>query len=544
MVIDSKLQEVFNRIDNRTPEEQDEMDKKWEIDEEEQKIRNLRGKVFQYIMSRQEEHATEEIVSWIENKNHIYTTRDDIKSEIWMYDNGIYKPNGESYIKEVVRIILTHAYTPQRANKVIAKIEADTMIDADKFFNQNYIDEVPIKNGILNIKTREIGEFNPEKIFFNKLPLIYNPKATCDIIRNFFSDVLKEKEDVDVAFELFGYSLLKDHIIEKAFMFVGDGRNGKSKLISLLKTFLGQENCCSVPLSQLRSDSTSVCELFGKMANIAGDLNNTSLKETGLFKEITGRDPVGAKRKYLRDLVFTNYSKQIFACNELPRVYDFKPGFWDRWVLFEFPYKFVNENEYESTEDKSFVKLRDINIIEKLTTEEQLSGLLNAALDGLDRVRKQKDISNSKGTEETKNFWIRNSDSFTAFCFDMIEDDYEGKISKKELRVSFMKYCKEHKIKGASDKAIKTVLEDLFGATPGYKDLGNGQEHVWEGIKFKENVDLCRKCIKIPKTIENKISRVLEKKVHKVHNFSKDDILKAGYTQEEYNSLLKGDKNE
>ena len=93
-------------------------------------------------------------------------------------------------------------------------------------------------------------------------------------------------------------------------MFVCNGRNGMGKCISLLKTFLGAENCCSVPLNQLRSDSTGVCELFGKLANLAGDLNNTALKETGLFKEVTGRDMVGAKRKYLRDLFFVNYSKQ------------------------------------------------------------------------------------------------------------------------------------------------------------------------------------------------------------------------------------------
>ena len=35
------------------------------------------------------------------------------------------------------------------------------MIDADKFFNVNYINEVPIQNGVLNIKTRELSDFNP-----------------------------------------------------------------------------------------------------------------------------------------------------------------------------------------------------------------------------------------------------------------------------------------------------------------------------------------------------------------------------------------------
>jgi len=538
---DEKLKEVFDKIDSRTSDEQKIMDEEWENKEQTKKYAQLRNDCWQHILAKQDEYATERIVEYIEDNNYIYTTRDDIKSEIWVYDDGIYKPNGESYIREIARKILLHAYTPQRVNKIIAKIEADTMIDADKFFNQNYIDEMPMQNGILNIKTRVLSEFNPEKIFFNKLPLTYNPDATCETVRKFFLDVLKEEDDVKVAFELFGYSLLKDHPIEKAFMFVGNGRNGKGKFISLLKTFLGAENCCSVPLSQLRSDSTGVCELFGKLANLAGDLNNTALKETGLFKEVTGRDMVGAKRKYLRDLFFVNYSKQIFACNELPRVYDFSQGFWSRWCLFEFPYQFIDKKEYDLLEEKGNMRIRDTEIIDKLTTENELSGLLNSALDGLDRVRKNKDISNSKGTAETKNFWIRNSDSFSAFCLDMIESDYEGVISKKELRISFMKYCKQHKIKGASDKGIKIVLEDMFGAIPGYKDLGKGQENVWEGIKFKENVKLCRKCRVSPKTIEKKISKTLPKTIHNLHNFSKEEIKQAGYTQDEYNSLLKED---
>ena len=541
---DKQLKEVFDRIDNRTEEELDTMESEWKIKEEDKRFAQLRNDCWHHITARDEDHASEVIVDYILKNNYIYTTRDDLKSEIWVYVDGIYKPNGESFIKEISRKILLHTYTPQRVNKVISKIEADTMIDADKFFNVNHIDEVPIQNGILNIKTRELSEFNPEKIFFNKLPITYDADAKCPTINKFFRDVLKEEEDVNVAFELFGYSLLKDHIIEKAFMFVGNGRNGKSKLISLLKTFLGSENCCSVPLSQLRSDSTSVCELFGKMANLAGDLNNTSLKETGLFKEITGRDTVGAKRKYLRDLFFTNYSKQIFACNELPKVYDFKDGFWDRWVLFEFPYKFISKNEYDKSEDKTFLKIRDIEIIDKITTQEELSGLLNKALDGLDRIRINKTISNSKGTVETKNFWIRNSDSFTAFCLDYLEADYDGFIDRKELRSTFMKYCKLHKIKGAGDKAIKSVLEDMFGAVEGRKWDGESQKYVWECIKFKENLKISCISGKFPKPIENEIYSTLPKCTVNTTNLTdltpeEQEIL--GYSPGEYNKLLEGD---
>jgi len=51
-----------------------------------------------------------------------------------------------------------------------------------KFFSTNYIYEVPLLNGILNIRTRELTPFDPKKIFFNKVPIEYNPSAECENI--------------------------------------------------------------------------------------------------------------------------------------------------------------------------------------------------------------------------------------------------------------------------------------------------------------------------------------------------------------------------
>lgn len=460
------------------------------LEEQEPQKEDLSSECLQMIASRQEETATELIVTTIKADNHIYTTRDDLKSEIWVYDNGIYKPNGESYIKEFVRKVLVQAYTPQRANKVIAKIEADTMIESDKFFNTMYIDEICVNNGILNLKTRKLSEFTPKKIFFNKLPVDYNELSKCPNIDKFFSEILKDKEDKQVLYELAGFCLHKDYFIEKAFMFVGAGRNGKSKTLSLLKSFLGVENTCSVRLSQMDSNSSALCELHNRLVNLAGDLNNTSLKDTGVFKELTGRDTIQVKRKYLRDLIFTNYAKMIFACNELPRVYDLSEGFWSRWVLLEFPYKFLPQEEINNRTDKERVncKLQDPTILDKITTPEELSGLLNMALDGLKTIKNNKDFSYSTGTNDVKDYWIRTSDSFTAFCLDNLEGDSEGYISKKELRQSFVKFCKTHKVKGTSDVNMKIVLENMFGVFPGRRGSSfDTQEYVWEGVVFKNS---------------------------------------------------------
>lgn len=451
----------------------------------------LRSIVFGHINARLEDLALECIVDVIHEIFDIYTTSDDTKAETWIYDDGIYVPNGVSKIKEFTREVLVQAFTPQRANKVIAKIQADTQIDAKKFFENNYINQIPVQNGILNIETLELNKFSPEKIFFNKMPVNYDEDKECKMIDSFLDDVLSSSDDKKIFYELVGFCLLKEYKFEKAFMFVGNGRNGKDKSLELIKRLIGIDNCCSFPLSSLKADSFIISEFFGKMINMAGDIGNVDLKETATFKALTGRSLMSANRKFLSSITFENYAKFVFGCNELPMVYDNSRGFWDRWVLFEFPYTFVSKEELEEKGDDKFIKLRNPDIIKEITTESEMSGFLNMALLGLKRLLKNKSFSTAKGCDDVKSTWIKKSNSFMAFCYDLIEEDNSSIIPKTELRKMYSKYCKNHKIQTKSDVVIKRVLQDNYGVGDEFTYvLGDSRQWVWTGIKLKENPNL------------------------------------------------------
>ncbi len=454
---------------------------------------SIKNQVLEKFAAKKFGEASEILVKHVLKTEYIYTTRSDIKPEIWHYEEGIYVPEGRSFLKEYLRETMGEAYSSFVYKIVIDKIEADTFIDIDKFFGKENIEEIPVKNGILNIFNKELKPFNPNKIFFNKLPIEYNPNAKCPAIKEFFKTILKEEEDSKLIFELIGFCLMKEYRFEKGFMFIGNGRNGKSKTLSLMKRFLGAENCSGIPLSQLKSESSSVCELKNRLVNLAGDLSNTDLKDTGMFKNLTGRDLITAKRKYLRDLIFENYAKMVFACNELPRVYDTSKGFWSRWILLEFPYEFIPEYEYNKlTEKERFMKkIENPSIIDLITTDSELSGLLNESLISLDNLLNNKKFSYTKGATEIKDLWIRMSNSFMAFCMDCLEENPDHYILKKDLRLIFSKYCKSHKIRGAGDKDIKSTLGDLFGAIDSRKMIRTEEDNivlnVWEGVNF--NID-------------------------------------------------------
>ena len=429
--------------------------------------------------------ASEVLVEWILKNNYIYTTKDDQKSEVWIYKEGIYIPQGKTEISILLRGLLGNWYSKYTFGKVMEKIEPDTAIDQDKFFNQKFIDEIPVLNGILNIRTRELKDFSPEKIFFNKLPVEYNPRAECPQIEKFLSEILSKEDDIDVFYELGGFCLLKDYKFEKAFMFVGNGRNGKDKCLELIKRLIGVDNCCSVPLSSIVPDSFIISEFHNKMVNLSGEINNRDLKDTSQFKALTGRSLQSAPRKFLKPITFVNYSKFIFACNELPMVYDNSKGFWDRWVLLEFPYTFVPKVDLDMAKDKTNLKLRDEDIIEKITPPKELSGLLIKFLDGLDRLLDYRTFSSTRGSEEVKQLWIRKSNSCTAFCLSDVEEKYDDYISKKEFRKRYSDFCKKHKIMPRSDYVVKRTLEELFGSSEENKEVLGHWEKVWGGISWK-----------------------------------------------------------
>jgi len=383
--------------------------------------------------------ASEILVNYIKKNYYIFTTKNDQKTEMWIYKNGIYVPEGKSEIKEILRRILREWFSAFIYNLVMSKLEPDTFIEEEVFFKSENISEIAVKNGILNIFTRQLSNFSPKKIFFNKLNAEYKENATCPKIEKFLKEVLSNEEDIKVFYEILGFCLLKEYKFEKAFMFVGEGRNGKDKTLELIRRLFGLNNCASVSLSRLEKDPFSIFECFGKMVNLASEISNKDLKDTSKFKEMTGRSLVAGQRKFLSTINFENYAKFIFACNELPMVYDTNLAFWDRWILLEFPYIFVNSKELN--ENNPRIKL-----------------LLNKGLEGLSRLLKNKEFSSTKGSKEIKELWIRKANSFLAFCMDCLEEDPEGYVTKKQVRKSFNNYRKKHKLKGVSDRSIKVTL--------------------------------------------------------------------------------------
>jgi len=441
--------------------------------------------------SKEMAELEERIVDYIIKRYYIKTIRDDNHEELYIYKGGIYHPNGKTYIKEIVIKVLAERYNRNIVRNVLDKIMAKTYIDPDEFFSQQnnnpYL--LPVNNGIFDIANNLLLPYSHNYYFFNKLSIDYKKDSYCPNFIKFLQQITKCKEDRLVIQELFGFALVKDYIYEKAFMFYGhQGRNGKSKLLSILKHFIGSSNCSSISLQDLEDDQFAVSSLRNKFVNIGSDISNQDISYTGVFKRCTGRDPIEANRKNQSRITFVNYAKMIFTANELPRIKTTSDAFWQRWVMIDFPNQFLPKKELDKLEKKERegVYLQDPNIINSIMTTKEMEGIFIWAIDGIKRLIQNKDFSNKETSLEIKRNWLRNSNSVAAFIMDEIEESYEKCIRKKDFKRNYLAYCRNNKIKPLSDKVIKITIENETGASSDRHLVGNEREYIWDGITFKE----------------------------------------------------------
>ena len=365
---------------------------------------------------------------------------------IYVYTDGIYEPIGEEVIREEARKMLGEEATEHRVNEIVAHIRETTFTPPEKF--NPPLELVNLENGILNIFTGELLPHTPDIIFLNKLPVRYDPNASCPKIMQFLSEVVDE-DNIPLLQEIAGYCLLRDYPFARAVMLVGNGNNGKSTFLNLLMRFLGEKNVASPSLQSLIYNRFSVAELFGKLACIHADIPNQKLTQTGMFKMLTGNDRIFADVKMKKPFEFKNYAKLLFSANELPPTNDTSIAFWRRWILIRFPNTFPEGGEKTDPE-----------ILKKLTTPEELSGFLNWALEGLKRLLDQKGFTMTKSEREVEREWVARSDSLRAFVMDYVERG-DGWTSKDDFYQAYTRFCEEHDLVAIEKAAVGRRLPAL-----------------------------------------------------------------------------------
>jgi putative DNA primase/helicase len=335
-----------------------------------------------------------------------------------------------------------------------------------------------LQNGLLDIETGEFTEHSPDYLSLVQLPISYDPNAKCPNILKFLGQVL-HPQDIFTALEIIGYCLYKNAKYEKAVMLFGPGSNGKGVFIKLIESFVGLENTSHVPLQDLDKDKFASADLYCKMVNTFADLKAEKLSTTGMFKTLVSGDTIRAQKKYGQPFSFRNYAKLIFSANKIPDSDDKSYAYYKRWLILSF------EKVFEGKETK------DTNKINKLTTPEELSGLLNLALIALKQLHKDggfKDVS----VEKIRKEYDENSNAVKAFLDDKCAVDLtapEHYTLTTNVYNEYVIYCRE--------KNERPLEMNMFGKELAKHGIekerirylrGGDREYCYMGIKMRSDL--------------------------------------------------------
>lgn len=425
----------------------------------------------------EKQHIRFKVAEWLLSNHHFLTMMDT--GEIFVYDQGVYVPEGEKLIVEAIRKALGEQCNNYDRNETKGII-TDTTLRKRTVFSHNPDHKICVENGILNLDTLEFTEHDPNEYFQTKIPVKYEPNATCPNIDKFHSEIV-DPSDVQTLEELIAYCLYPEYPIHKAFMGVGFGANGKSTWLSMVKAFLGKENCSGLSLQQLGNSRFATSSLVKKLANIYADIPDSSLKNTGTFKMLVGQDLIGAEIKFGRFFTFENHAKLLFSANKIPETSDDTDAFFRRWMIIVFPNRF--------TDDKNAEHKADHNLIRKLTTPLELSGLLNKCLKRLTELLDSGHFHGDKPTAEWRVDYIRKSDPITAFYMDCLEEINDAAIhlTKTALYQAFVNYCKNNKLPVVDNSVFSKKIKANFQWAQESKIRMEGKRiMVWTHLRLKD----------------------------------------------------------
>lgn len=386
---------------------------------------------------------------------------------IYRWNGSYYEADGETELKQRIVHYLDEYYTGHAQDEIIKFVKNQNLVERERFEPTEHL--INLKNGVYNWETGNLESHSPDYYFLYEIPVEYNPDAECPKIEKFMKQTF-EKRDIPLLYKFIGDCLQPTYKFKKALMLIGPTDTGKTQFLNIVEEFLGYSTISHVSLSKLCSDRFASSDLYGKLANISGDLDDTTIDRTSIFLMATGDDRLRAEWKFKDAFDFKNYAKLMFSCNDIPESNNRTDAYYNRWIIIE-----ANNQVPEDKKIKGFYKT--------ICTEQELSGLLNHALKGLEKLENN-GYEYYRTTEEIRKFMEARSTPYVTFCTQYIESDMENEITKKELHERYEHYCNAEGYPVKAPVYFSRIIKDLLPivAEEGQSGTLQGRPKVWRNI--------------------------------------------------------------
>jgi P4 family phage/plasmid primase-like protien len=326
-------------------------------------------------------------------------------------------------------------------------------------------------------------EHNKTNYSITQLQYDYDPNATAPRFSQYLREITKNDDDASekmmLLLQIIGYSLLPNSRFERFFFLVGDGANGKSVFLGILREILGTENVSAVNVEDFANNFYRA-QLHAKLANIVTEISEGAVLPEAPIKAIVSGELLTADHKFKDPFNFRPYATLIFATNHLPHTRDYSDAIYRRVEIIPFNRKFEGEE-------------CDPLLLKKLTAE--IPGIVNMALKALANVMTDGRFAEPSSSRQAKDDWRLKSDQVRQFieeCCIMPSDQSTeamaleiAKHTEKSAVVYrvYLHWANRQKIRlPVSHKAFTQRLK-RFGVNP--VKSSKGGERLLQGIKLK-----------------------------------------------------------
>ena len=259
-----------------------------------------------------------------------------------------------------IRAMISLAASDEKIAKRLSDFDSDPM-------------QLNVSNGMLELDSCQLRPHRREDLLTKLAPVEFNADASCPQWDAFLGEIMGERCEL-VAFlqRAAGYSLTGDISEHCFFLLHGDGANGKSTFLEVLRHVLGdyaaQTDFSTFLVAKGQPIRNDIARLRGArlVTGIESDAGRR-LAES-LVKALTGGDTVSARFLYSEHFEFQPEFKLWLATNHKPRILGTDLAIWRRIRLVPFTVTIPSTRQ-------------DRYLAQKLKTEG--SGILNWALAGL-----------------------------------------------------------------------------------------------------------------------------------------------------------------
>ena len=291
-------------------------------------------------------------------------------------------------------------------------------------------------NGELWLKDNGKSDLKKHKAtsqLISVLPLKYASKARCSLWEKTILQIMSgDKDMVRHIQEIFGYALQPNKDIASWFLFRGQGGDGKSTVLAILSALMGNGMLKAHPsllsMGTGNGNNHASASLVSKLCVAIEELSANSKLPDSAVKMLSEKSIMEANPKGKDAFNFTYVGVLIMCCNGWPRVIDLSEGMQRRANVIEFEASFTKRGK-----EKQGLADRII--------EQELPGVMQWALEGLERLRKRGKFDKPEKCIRATNMWFGKSHIVTFWLSDAVELRKRGKTELKEAYESFTGWC-------------------------------------------------------------------------------------------------------